>query len=138
MNDKSAPLVPIEEKPIDYHGETLIAVTVLVEGDEDTKKPAVYIPIRPITEHLGLAWGPQYRRIRHDPIFSNEAKNIIVSITSSGEARADGPQEMICLPLQFFMGWLFGVNVISVEEEVRETIISYQRRCYRALAEESG
>ena len=42
---------------------------------------------------------------------------------------------MLCLPLDFLNGWLFGVNAARVKEEHRDKVIRYQRECYRILAE---
>ena len=46
-----------------------------------------------------------------------------------------GRQEMICLPLDYISGFLFGINATRVKEEVRDRLIRYQRECYRVLAE---
>ena len=42
---------------------------------------------------------------------------------------------MICLPLDYISGFLFGINATRVKEEVRDRLIRYQRECYRVLAE---
>jgi hypothetical protein len=42
---------------------------------------------------------------------------------------------MLCLPLKFIPGWLFGINANRVKPELRENIIRYQRECYDVLAE---
>jgi hypothetical protein len=41
---------------------------------------------------------------------------------------------MLCLPLEFINGWLFGINASRVKEEIRENLIRYQRECYKVLA----
>ena len=42
---------------------------------------------------------------------------------------------MLCIPLDFLNGWLFGVNASRVKESIRERLITYQRECYRVLAD---
>jgi hypothetical protein len=45
---------------------------------------------------------------------------------------------MLCLPLTFVNGFLFGISANRVKEELREKIIQYQRHCYNVLAEAFG
>ena len=42
---------------------------------------------------------------------------------------------MLCLPLKFLPGWLFGINADRVKAELREKIVRDQRECYDVLAE---
>jgi hypothetical protein len=42
---------------------------------------------------------------------------------------------VLCLPLDFLNGWLFGVNANRVKPVLRDKIIQYQRDCYRVLAQ---
>jgi hypothetical protein len=49
--------------------------------------------------------------------------------------RGGGSQEMICLPLKFLNGWLFGVQVSRVKEQFRDKVLQYQRECYDILAQ---
>jgi hypothetical protein len=42
---------------------------------------------------------------------------------------------MLCLPLKYLNGWLFGVNASRVKPELRERVIQYQRECYDILAQ---
>jgi hypothetical protein len=41
---------------------------------------------------------------------------------------------MLCLPLKYLDGWLFGVNANRVKPELRGRVIQYQRECYDILA----
>jgi hypothetical protein len=43
---------------------------------------------------------------------------------------------MLCLPLDYLNGWLFGVNANRVKDAVRDKLIRYQMECYRVLARE--
>lgn len=117
-------LVPAEEKTVIFYEDELTAV-LLREGE----RTEVYVPLRPIARYLGLAWPGQYMRLQRDPILSEALRSVIVTITDLGE------REMVALPLKFLPGWLFGVNVNRVREELREKILRYQRECYDVLAE---
>ena len=51
----------------------------------------------------------------------------------SADGRGGGPQEMLCLPVQFLHGWLFGINATRIKPELQEKVIRYQRECYGVL-----
>ena len=91
----------------------------------------IYVPIRPICEQLGLAWSSQLQRLRRDPILSEEILGVFVTNTPG---TGGGTQEMICLPLDFLNGWLFGVSANRVRDDIRPALLRYQRECYRVLA----
>jgi hypothetical protein len=42
---------------------------------------------------------------------------------------------MLCLPLDYLTGFLFGINASRVKSELRDSVIRYQRECYKVLAE---
>jgi len=42
---------------------------------------------------------------------------------------------MVCLPLDYISGFLFGLNADRVKPELRERVLRYQRECYKVLAE---
>jgi hypothetical protein len=117
---ESKSLVPVEQKEVEFYEDTIIAVR-LVDG-------IVYVPIRPICDNLGVTLAGQRERINRDPVLSEVV--VSVSVTLTQQAR-----EMLCLPLKFIPGWLFGMNADRVKPELRERIIRYQRECYDVLAE---
>ncbi len=82
-----------------------------------------------LSNYLGLSYTGQRDRIRRDPVLSENVHQIRVS--RSVEAGSD--QEMVCLALKFLPGWLFGISVNRVKEELREKIIRYQREGYDVL-----
>lgn len=130
MSEEQA-LIPIEERQVDFYGDDIIAVLADVHGEE-----RVYIPIRPICTYLGLSWSGQSERIKRDIVLSQETQGVRVTRTPGSDAtRAGGSQNMLCLPLDFINGWLFGINAARVKEEHREKVVRYQRECYRILAE---
>ncbi|ERF79485.1 phage antirepressor N-terminal domain-containing protein [Gallibacterium anatis] len=86
-----------------------------------------YVAMRPICENIGLEWGSQYNRIKRDEVLNS----VMVIITTTG---SDGKNyQMLCLPIQYLNGWLFGIDVKRVKPEIRETLITYKRECYQAL-----
>jgi hypothetical protein len=122
MTEKA--LQVIEQKTVIFYEDEITAVVV----DEDGRQQ-VYVPLRPICDYLGITWAGQLERIRRDTVLSEAAKGVSVTLTPGGR------QEMICLPLKFLNGWLFGVNAGRVKEALRERLIRYQRECYDVLAQ---
>lgn len=115
-------LIPTEQRSIDFYGDELIVVSL--EGQP-------YIPIAPLCEFLGVAWSGQSDRIRRDAVLSEAALSLRVTRKESQR----GGREMVCLPLEYLNGWLFGISAGRVKEELRERLIRYQKDCYRVLAQ---
>jgi hypothetical protein len=91
----------------------------------------MYVPIRAISDYLGLAWSGQFERIQRDPVLSEVATVVrLTRITATG-----GIPGSLCLPIEYLNGWLFGINASRVKAELREKIIRYQRDCYHILWE---
>jgi hypothetical protein len=128
MVDENKALVPLEQKVVEFYGDELTAVRVEIEG-----KSAVYVPVRPICDYMGVDWSAQFRRINRDPVLSAEATPCVVVTATQGQP--DQRREMLCLPLDMVNGWLFGINANRVKEELRDRLIQYQRECYRVLAD---
>ena len=85
------------------------------------------VPIKPICEALGVAYEPQFTRLKNDPILSS-------TITLNVMVGADGKnREMTCIPFRYIFGWLFRIDSRNVKEEAREAVIKYQMECYDAL-----
>jgi hypothetical protein len=125
LNDDSTALVAIQERNVDFHGDEIHATLVEIEG---TKQ--IYVPLRPICKYLGLSWPGQFERINRDPVLRQETRTVRVTRTVQA-----GDPEVLCLPLDFLNGWLFGVNANRVKPVLRDKIIQYQRDCYRVLAQ---
>lgn len=123
MSNENA-LTPIEQKLVTFYDDQITAVQV--EGGE------VYVPIRPICTLLGVDWNGQRRRINRDPVLSAESRTVDVTSTE-GERRVT--RKLVCLPLKYLNGWLFGMNPDRVKESVREPLIRYQRECYQVLSD---
>jgi hypothetical protein len=123
MSEEKA-IVPVEQKLVDFYGDEIMAVLVEVNDQQQ-----VYVPVRPICDYMGVNWSGQYERLQRDPVLSEVM--ISVQVTRTG----DQAREMICLPLDYLNGWLFGINANRVKAEIRNNLIRYQRECYRILAD---
>jgi hypothetical protein len=124
MTDDTRALVPIEERTVDFYGDEIKgAIITMAPSDR-----AVYVPVKPLCDFLGIVWESQRQRIQRDPVLVEEVRAVLIDTPG-------GPQEMTCLPLDMLNGWLFGINASRVKEEMRERVIRYQRECYRVLAE---
>lgn len=118
---ESKSLVPIEQKEVVFYEDSIVAVRLL--------DSSIFIPVKPICDLLGVDWGGQYRRIQRDPVLSEGIQRIDVTSTRRGT------QPMVCLPLDYISGFLFGLNADRVKPELRERVLRYQRECYKVLAE---
>lgn len=118
-------LVPLEEQTVDFYGDEITTAIVDIDG-----RSRLYVPIKAISDYLGLAWSGQFERIQRDPVLSGETRFIRVTRTNLG-----GDPEVLCLPVEFIHGWLFGINASRVKPELKEKVMRYQRDCYRVLWE---
>jgi hypothetical protein len=89
----------------------------------------VHVVMKPIVERLGLQWRGQLERIKNHAVL---AKGILLSYIPS----AGGEQEMVCLELQAFHGWLMTITPGRIpNEEVRATVLRYQEYAFRIVYE---
>lgn len=103
---------------IDFNGQPLI--TIEQDGIH-------YTAIKPIAENIGLDWRSQRQRVLRDDVLSST----VVMITTVAE---DGRnREMMCLPIEFLNGWLFGVDAKRVKPEIKAPLIQYKMQCYKVL-----
>lgn len=90
----------------------------------------ILVAMKPICDALCLDWEPQRKMIMADPVLNSTA-SITEAVGADGKSR-----EMVCLPLDYLNGWLFKINANRYKgDDRRETIIRYQRECYRVLAD---
>ena len=130
-NEDDKALVPVEQRDIDFYGDVITAVMVEVDG-----RQVVYIPIRPICDYLGVSWQGQNRRLNDDEVLSAVSMSINITLTDiEPDSRRPKTSRMLCLPLEFINGFLFGINPKRVKPEMKANIIRYQRECYRILAD---
>lgn len=124
VNDKA--LQPLEQKNVLFYDDEITAV-LIQDGEQDQ----VYIPVRPICTYLGINWSGQYQRLQRDRVLAETLKTISVEFT----AEQGSTQDMVCLPLKYLPGWLFGINANRIKEDLQDKIIRYQRECYDVLWE---
>ena len=102
---------------IDFHGQVL---QIVDSGGHP------FVPVKRICINLGIDWEAQRQRIMRDEVLSEGA--CIIQVPSQG-----GDQEMVCLPLEYLNGWLFGVDERRVAPEIKSALVTYKREAYGAL-----
>lgn len=102
---------------LDFHGQVL----QIIDG---SGRP--YVPLKTICINLGIDWEAQRQRIQRDQVLSEGA--CMIQVPSTG-----GDQAMLCLPLEYLNGWLFGIDDKRVAPEIREALVIYKREAYGAL-----
>lgn len=100
-----------------------LGLDITVINHED--KP--YVPMKQIAENIGLDWKAQYRRISDNEVLSSTMV-IMTTVAEDGKKR-----EMVCLPLHYLNGWLFGIKPSKVKPEIKAKLIEYQKECYEVL-----
>src|SRR3954454_2222769 len=104
-------LIPRAERAVDFYGD---AIPVAVVRDE------AFVPLRQITDYLGLNWSGQYLRVQRHEILARHVRKVAMTA-------ADGKQyETLCLALEYLPGWLFGVTTSRVREGLRDKLLRYQ------------
>jgi len=114
-----------EQKTVEFYGDEIVAVRA--------KDGTVYVPVRPICDLLGVSWSSQQNRINRDEVLSTVATNISVFVTNT--QGQEQHRTMLCLPLDYISGFLFGLSAGRVREDIRDKIIRYKKECYQVLAE---
>jgi len=115
----TAALVPVREQTVDFYGDPIPGA--LVEAGE------WYVPLRPLTDFLGLAFGPQRRRVLRDALLAARLRRVVITA-------ADGKRySTLCLPLDMLPGWLFGITPSKTRPELTEKIKRYRAECFRVL-----
>ena len=86
-----------------------------------------YVAMKPICENIGIQWESQYNRIRRDDVLNS----VIFMMNMTGSDSKN--YQMICLPIEYLNGWLFGIDINRCKPEIRDTLIKYKKECYQAL-----
>jgi hypothetical protein len=119
--EQSTALVPAREQVVQFYGDN-IPVAQTQDGE-------IYVPLRPLTDFLGLAFGSQTLRVRRDEVLAERARTVRM-------ARSDGKRVgMLCLPLDLLPGWLFGLQPTRVRPELAEKLRRYRAEAFRVLWE---
>ena len=108
----------ISTQTISFNNQSLI--TVEQNGNH-------YVAMKPICENIGIQWESQYNRIRRDDVLNS----VIFIMNMTGSDRKN--YQMICLPIEYLNGWLFGIDINRCKPEIRNTLIKYKKECYQAL-----
>lgn len=108
----------ISTQTISFNNQSLI--TIEQNGSH-------YVAMKPICENIGLSWEPQLLRIKRDNVLSS-TMIVMIIVAEDGKKR-----EMICLPIEYLNGWLFGIDINRCKPEIRDTLIKYKKECYQAL-----
>ncbi|MEO8288182.1 MAG: phage antirepressor N-terminal domain-containing protein [Chloroflexota bacterium] len=120
----STALVPVQQRQVDFYGDEIVAVVV-----DEGEQPQVYVPLRPIVEYLGMSWSGQFERVKGDEVLADVVRSVRVTRTEADT------RTLLCLPLEYLSGWLFGIEARRVKPELKDKIIRYRRECYRVLAQ---
>ncbi len=105
-------------KTVDFYGDR---ITVAQGVDEE-----IYVPLRPLTDFLGLDRTAQQRRVQRDPVLSKRLRT--VRMDTGG-----GPQRVLCLPLDLLPGWLFGITTGKMASEMAEKLNRYREEGFKVL-----
>lgn len=124
-------LQPIEQRHVSYLGETIPAI--LAQDSQGHK--AVYIPLRPFVERLGLNWVSQKRRVKKNTVLSKVCASIPILAEGDGAGEPAKVSEALCLPMSHLNGFLLSINVNRLNPEIRPLMVSYQKKCYAVLAQ---
>ncbi|MBR6746496.1 MAG: chromosome partitioning protein ParA [Muribaculaceae bacterium] len=85
------------------------------------------VPIKPICTAIGIAFEPQYTKLKEDDTF-----NSVITLTVT--TGADGKQyAMACLPPMYVYLWLGSINPKNVSDEARPLVSKYRIECAEAL-----
>ena len=109
---------------IHFHGTEIPCVQ-----DENGE---VFVAVKPICDSIGLNWERQRQTLNQHPVLESAIALYKVPTLRPGPSNA-GPQEMVCLNMDYLHGWLFSINVNQVGEDARPGLMRYQRECYRVL-----
>ena len=105
-----------ELRAVNFYDDTIYLVDF--EGEP-------YVPVKPISDNLGLSWGGQYLKFTQD--FKRWQVQIVKAKTSGGT------QKMLCIPLRKLPAWLMSISPGKVKPELREKLLRYQEECDKVL-----
>ena len=85
------------------------------------------VPIKPICEAFGVDAKAQREKLDSNLLYSS-TRVLSTSVAADGKDR-----EMYCLPFEYCLAWMLGINSANVKEEIREKLLDYQRDCVAVL-----
>jgi len=117
--EKDMALRPVREQSVDFQGDGI----PVAQADDG----GLYVALRPITDHLGLAFGSQRLRVLRDRILAPRTRTLLMTA-------ADGRQrDLLCIPLDLLPGYLFGITTGRVRPELVDKLDRYRADCFRVL-----
>lgn len=114
---------------VPFHGMDILTIK---ENDE------IYVAMRDVCNGLGVDWSAQRQRIMRHEVLSTCVVKMTTQVFDDyqkiGAHPGDNQQrEILTLPIQYLNGWLMTINTNKVKESIRESLIDYQRECYKVL-----
>lgn len=103
---------------VNFHGSDIIAIE---------KDGEVLVPMKRIVENLSLDWSAQKKRIDRDSVLS-------IAMAMVAAPTEGGIQQLLCLPLKYINGFLFGISDSQIQDpNIKTKVILYKRECYDIL-----
>jgi len=109
----------MKQEMIKFNGTSLL-VTVDPDGTP-------WIAVKQVMEAIGLNVKSGVESLKNDEILgpATALRRVL-----DGQNRMF---DMLCLPLHYFNGWLFSIQVSRVSDEAKENLLTYKRECYNVL-----
>lgn len=122
--NESRPIVPVEQRTIDFYGDQLVAVRD-AEG-------VVWVPVRRLCEALEVDRQGQMDRISRDPVLRRAMRDVVVCIADSRQ------YSMACLPMKYIRHLLLGICAGRINPRVRPKLILYQEELIELIDRQMG
>lgn len=107
----------VNQALIPFHGSELVTIQ-----DEQGQ---IWVALKPVCEHLGMEWSSQHRRVSTSEDFNHVLMTIVAK---DGKSR-----QMMCLPQEQLLGWLFTINSNKVNPEVKPILKAYKAETTAAI-----
>lgn len=101
-----------------------IEVAVATEGEDEL----LLVPLQPLCVSLGISWPTARREILDHAIFAES--HYWVRRSSAG---GDPERLLLCLPMRYFLGWLFHLEAETLAPAAQQQLIVYRRSCLAIL-----
>lgn len=118
--DEQTAIEPSVERVVDFYGDSIPAA--------QTVDAEIFVPLRPLTDFLGLNYSGQQQRIGRDDEMIAKCHYVTMQMPNDVQRRA-----IFCLPLELVPAWLFGVTTSRVKPELRAKLSRYRQECFRVL-----
>lgn len=96
----------------------------IIDGEKER-----LVPIKPICTLFGIDFASQYTKLQDHKLYSS---TIVLNTTVAANQKK---YEMVCLPYEFTLMWLAGINANRVKPELQERLIDYQLEVIMAIKE---